>query len=479
MFNSVYGELRGDLRTTAHMAQTMHLLLRNTLELEAEIAQELAQNPALEVVDELRCPECGRRLRRLPCPTCSQHHADSDLTVFFSPRGSLNAGRFNYRGDPNDRDDDENLALQRIEQPVSLADYVLRQVGPTLESDDERRIARYILDRLDDNGLLPEHPAEIARYLHVPLADVEAVLARIQQCDPPGVAATSRTECLLLQLDSLAETCVVPPLCRPLVSDEGHWHALAHAHYDTLAHALHSTPAQVIAAAEFIRANLTPYPARANWGPGSERTVVSPPDAAIYPNPNRTDGGLIIEIFTPGNGYLRVSPEIKALLRQLPDNDDFATWRGYVDRATLLTKCLQQRNHTLRRILTFLVTKQRAYVTGHDSDLTPLTRATIADELGLHESTVSRAVANKFVALPNGKVVPLSKFFDRSLAVRTALSEIIADEPHALSDNELADRLREQGYVVARRTVAKYRQMLGILPASMRRPAPRPAPPPA
>lgn len=120
------------------------------------------------------------------------------------------------------------------------------------------------------------------------------------------------------------------------------------------------------------------------------------------------------------------------------------------------------------RLMQILVRIQREFILHGDAHLLPLTRAQLALDLELHESTVSRAVSGKAVQLPNNRIIPLDKFFDRSLQVRTALREIIAQEIHPLSDTELAEVLMNQGYPVARRTVAKYRSMEGILPARFR-----------
>jgi RNA polymerase sigma-54 factor len=115
-----------------------------------------------------------------------------------------------------------------------------------------------------------------------------------------------------------------------------------------------------------------------------------------------------------------------------------------------------------------IVAEQREFIIKGEKYMRPITRATLAQQLEVHESTISRAVSNKAVQMPNGRIIPLSNFFDRSLNVRTILREIIAQEPKPLSDSELADLLAERGIHVARRTVAKYRAMEGILPANLR-----------
>jgi RNA polymerase sigma-54 factor len=148
--------------------------------------------------------------------------------------------------------------------------------------------------------------------------------------------------------------------------------------------------------------------------------------------------------------------------------DRSAEWSQDLDRASLFVKCLQQRNNTVRRLMEILVTGQKEFILNGDRFLQPLTRARVAGDIGVHESTVSRAVAHKAVALPDGRIIPLAKFFDRSLSVRDRIKEIVEQEGRPLTDDEIVEILRREGVQVARRTVAKYRAMEGILPARLR-----------
>jgi RNA polymerase sigma-54 factor len=251
------------------------------------------------------------------------------------------------------------------------------------------------------------------------------------------------------------------------------WEQLGKRNYAAIAHQLGATLEDVEEVARFIRHNLTPYPARAWQDTGRmashlARSVFYQPDIAISLNP-RPGGPLIVEVFTGLAGVLRVDPAIKAGLAEMAEADK-VEWVEYIERAGLLAKCMQQRSNTMQRIAEVIVVEQMAFVLGSDSDLKPLTRSVLAKRLCLHESTVSRAVANKSAALPNGRIVPLSIFFDRSLAVRDAVQSIVRQEPRLtpFSDTQISELLKPQGYHVARRTVAKYRQMLGILPANLR-----------
>jgi RNA polymerase sigma-54 factor len=241
-----------------------------------------------------------------------------------------------------------------------------------------------------------------------------------------------------------------------------------------LARRLHTTINNVRDAALFISDNLNPFPGRAYWGdvrqPTSSQTqVYYKPDIMVSQLSNDYHGVLVVEILFPLWGTLRVNPLYRQVIQQ-SDSDQKVSMRGDLDRASLFVKCLQQRNHTMQRLLQRIVSLQRDFILQGEKYLKPITRAYLSKELGVHESTISRAVANKAVQMPNGKIIPLADFFDRSLSARVALKELISGETHPLSDSELVNLMSERGFAVARRTVAKYRAMEGILPASLRRP---------
>ena len=454
-----------DLRpqTTAHLAQTMSFLQLSTTELEASLLKEISENPALELVEELRCPNCGRKLRQLPCPICAVPQGDGLPVVCLSPRDTWSFAS-------SDKEEDEPFEVQT---PERLDEHILRQIGPALRRED-RPLAAYILARLDEDGLLPESPAEIALYNRVPLSRVEGVLFLIQHADPPGVGAQTPQASLLIQLEHLAERVPAATLALSRLVVASHFAALARHDYQHIARQLNVSRASVESVAQFIQRNLTPYPARAYWGDGKTLPVN---DAALrsadvkismYRNSSQpADGPLMVEVFTPLSGWLRVSPDFKAALPECPEAER-ERWTAAVERAALVAKCVQQRNHTMRRLMEILARDQRDFIVGSDGDLHPLTRAHIAKTLGLHESTISRAVAGKTAALPNGRIVPLAKFFDRSLSVRDRVRQLVEAENRPLTDDEIAVALAHDGVRIARRTVAKYRNMLGILPANVR-----------
>jgi RNA polymerase sigma-54 factor len=450
--------------TSAHLAQTMTLLGLTSSELEQRIDSELANNPALELIDERRCPMCKRILSKTGnCPICSQpkeFNSDEPI-VFISPREDFYTSNSTFSNDiPEDPFSYET---------VGLPTFVLRQVAPEL-SDEDKVIAAYILTNLDDDGFLTVKPIEIAKYYHRLLSEIENLIKKIQRCDPIGVCAANPKEAMLTQIEILSETMKVPELTRELVDKE--LQNLGHKQFSELAHKFDVKLSQIQQAVNFITENLNPFPARSHWGDLRNPNEVQSdlyhrPDVMIYHLNEDPRNPLVVEIIMPINGTLRVNPLFRKALADA-NNEKVEDWKQDIEKASLLIKCIQQRNNAMRMLLEKLVIQQKNFILTDEKNMLPLTRASLAIELDVHESTISRAVSGKTVQLPNKKIVPMSMFFDRSLSHRSVLKDIIESEAKPLSDTELQSLLAEKGINIARRTVAKYRTMEGILPAHLR-----------
>jgi RNA polymerase sigma-54 factor len=451
--------------TTAHLAQTMALLTLTSDELQQKIESELSSNPALEVIEERRCPTCHRLIpEHGTCPVCSipSNPNSDEPVVFLSPRDE-----FIPKKDYVDTEiDDEPYAPAQEELPT----YVLRQIAPDLQPE-ERGLAAFLLTHLDEDGFLTTTLIEVSQYTHLPIELVKRVQRLIQKADPVGVGSIDTREALLVQIESLAEVGTVPPMTSEIVSEC--MDLLSHHQYAEIAHKFDMPQKQVALIAQFISENLNPFPARSHWGDVRQPNADGPevyhrPDILINFLNEDPKNPLVVEIIMPISGTLQVNPMFKQAIQQAdPDNKD--ELKGDLEKASLFVKCLQQRNHTMERLLTRVVGMQKEYIIHGEKYLKPVTRAQISKELEVHESTISRAVANKAVQLPNKRIIPLSSFFDRSLNVRTVLKEIIEKENKPLSDSDLAELLSEKGFDVARRTVAKYRSIEGILPAHLRK----------
>ncbi len=450
--------------TTAHLAQTMTLLNQTIGELYQQIQQELT-NPALELVEERRCPTCHRALPASGiCPVCTRPTSDSDEpVVFISPREDFYSSG---GGGTQEWMADEPTSAAVEELPI----YVLKQIALDLD-EDEKKIAAYLLTHLDDDGFLTVSFTEIARYLHVLPSEVESIQNIVKHADPVGVGAYTPEEALLTQLEVLAESNPVPEMAARIISEC--MDLLSHRQHNEIARYFQIPLAQVNAAVKFIHENLNPFPARSHWGnfrdpEPSAGDVYYHPDIIINYLNDLPENPLVVEIIMPIGGFLRVNPMFRTAIKEVVGESKDGM-KNELDRAALFVKCLQQRNHTMQRLLQRVVSIQHDYIVFGDRFIKPLTRAQLSLELDVHESTISRAVSNKTVQLPNKKIIPLASFFDRSLNVRTALRDLISNEPRPLSDSQLAKMLSLQGYDVARRTVAKYRAMEGILPAHLRR----------
>jgi RNA polymerase sigma-54 factor len=448
--------------TTAHLAQTMTLLALSNLELRDKILGELAANPALELLEDRVCPACHRHLPQPgPCPACSRPQAEDGPIVFLSPReASFSRRETSGEAQPAER---EPAA------PEDLAVHVLQQLAAGLDPAD-RYLAAYILSSLDEDGFLQDAPAIIARTTRSTLAQVERVLAMIAHADPPGLATAGPRQALLAQLDLQDPASSLTQLARRILDQA--FSELGRHEYERIAATLGVPLSRVRQAAAFIQDSLNPYPARAYWGSGRQPQANDPnvyhnPDIQISHSNGDEAAALMVEIFAPVAGWLRVNPMFR---QAAPESTEPVSeeWARHLERAALFVKCMQQRNNTMRRMLEILVRQQREFILNGDRFLEPMTRARLATEIGVHESTISRAVSHKSVALPDGRIIPLDRFFDRSLSVRDRIKEMVDQEPRPLTDDEIVDRLRRVGIQVARRTVAKYRAIEGILPARLR-----------
>jgi RNA polymerase sigma-54 factor len=430
----------------------------------------LANNPALDIETIRRCPSCGRGLGAAEiCPVCSVKRTsdNSDTIVFLSPLRDFSS---DYAM-PRQTNDDENLEFEDFQAgELSLGDYLLYQLK-TESTSIQFRIAEHLVSSLDEKGFLTIPLSEVARFFHVPVEDVVEVKQMIQSCDPIGVGSENSIEAMQIQLEALAETQDIPALVKELVAN--YMEDLLHRKYEDIIMETGATMDEIIEATEFIAANLTPFPANAVYGnvriPVEDTgAAYHQPDAIIRFLNNDPNNGLSVEVVMPYVNQIFVNPGFKKAIADAPEVKR-EKWEEDYNRASLLVKCLQQRAVTIVRLIQYLVDFQKEFILKGEKHLIPLTRAKVSQILDVHESTISRAVAKKTIQFPDGKIVPLSAFFSRNMSVRCALKEIVAHENQPLSDSKIVIALQKRGYNVARRTVAKYRMMEGILPAHLRK----------
>ena len=266
----------------AHLTKTMQLLEKTCSDLEKEVSDELAENPALELVDELRCHECKNVIPSFPCQHCLSRQNGDGPIVYVSPRPTT----------PYQHGDDDIPATELLKQPESLAEHILRQVAPAL-SEEEKRVAAYILVQLDERGFFLEHPAETAVYLRTRIATVQRVLKLLHQADPVGVATNGVQQCLLTQVASLEGEGACHPLAHTMLVDL--LDDLGRRDYKSIARKCLASEDEVMSAAEFIHDNLAPYPAQAWANQGQVQGRYQHPDVQIKRNTTEF-GNLKIEV---------------------------------------------------------------------------------------------------------------------------------------------------------------------------------------
>ncbi len=458
---------RPQMRISGVLTQTMRLLSLPVDDLLAELNATLGQNPVVEIQPARRCPTCGRTLpTEGPCPYCTALPQDGEPIAFLVDPEDFNSPR-----PPSNWDGEERADFQEwVAEQVTLAEYVLRQIAPEL-APEERPVAAYILTHLDEHGLLSEAPAQVALATRSSLRRVRHVLEIIQQADPPGVGAATPEEAMLAQVRRLREEQEpVPQGVEDALRLGLAW--LRPTRLDALARRLQISPAAARRILNFVRDNLTPHPAQLAWGDihqgkAAPLPTYTRPDIVFSLPEGDAQASLVVEVLAPGLRW-RLNRSLSRQVRQ--GSADREAWEREIQQAEILLKSLRQRHHTLLRLATLLAREQRAFILQGPRHLRPMTRAAVARQLQVHESTVSRAVNGKTALLPNGRLIPLERFFDRSLPAREALKAIVAAEPRPLSDAQLARLLsREMGYPIARRTVTKYRALEGIPPAYLRK----------
>lgn len=458
------------MRVSPRLVAASYILELSSQELQQAIAQEISENPAMELVEKETCPACGGPLQGSICPAClslqkispASQDADYDSSDDYINDMNLSAPAAEEDFDP----------FTQVAAQMSLAERLLNDLQTMLPKED-MALAVYLVGNLNDNGYLQVSVEEVAHQLDVSQADVERVLAALQSLEPIGIGARNLRECLLIQIAYLQGEGISCDVATEIVKN--HLQELAEHKFSRIASELGVGIEDVAEASDFIRHRLNPFPAQ-GYGtpdPGSSegRATIILPDVIISEGERES---FEVEVIESKRFFVRITPLYQQLAAGLDRERDRFTEderrhiKQYVSRAKLFIANINQRRQTLQKITEYIVEAQRAFLLNGVRQLKPLTRAAVAYHLGMHESTVSRATASKYVMLPNRKVIPFSDFFTASLSVMDVMKELIASETSPLTDQEIADELARRGIVIARRTVAKYRDQLSILPSFLR-----------
>lgn len=453
------------------------ILQLSGMELQQAIEQELAENPALEQEDDEPCSGC--ELAPLLCKDCQYNKqreqdtapADDDRVLDFDSFSEPDYS-FDFSADVETEDDPMGF----LGAEVDLHEHLRNQLVE-VASGKPYEIADYLINYIDDSGYLRVDLLEVTLELDATDEEIAEAVSIIQTLDPPGVGAMDLQQCMLIQLRALADDGRGNRIAERIVAE--FWEEMKARKYNRIARRIKVKPDQVAQAVDFIHDELHPYPAagyRLPWDTkATDNRGSIRPDVIIH----RTPIGFEIEVVTNEHIALTINPYYRKMYHEMKNGkakvysqQDKKHITEYVERADLFIKNLSQRRKTLKSITKHIVEQEIGFFeTGSKLFLRPLTRVRVANALGIHESTVSRATANKYVQLPNEEVVSYDFFFTISHSLADTIAQMIANEDpsHPLSDQELAEILTQQGFPVARRTVVKYREARKILSSRQRK----------
>ena len=454
-------ELRQKVTLSPQVYQGLTILAMPVVELQALVETELLENPVLELEED----EVDDEREADPVDKEDDDRSWDEWLDQYDELENLDSSA------PRDPNAEEVNSEEFVGGVQTFDDYLTEQLNMVDISEEVRRAALAIIGTLDGDGLFVGDCAEIAAIANVDKKIAGEALSVVQQLDPPGVGARSVREALLIQAAYLG---VDEPLLVALI--ERHLDAVAANHHRKIARAEHVTEDEVRDAILVLR-QLNPRPA-GSFSPGRSPAYVVP-DVTL----RRFDDDWLIIPNNEAVPTLRVSPRYRNMLRSKSNVDD-ETRRYLKDKiraAESFMRNVDRRRDTVSRIAQIILETQHDFFEDGKGDLRPLRLEDVAVEIGVHLSTVSRGVTGKYVATPYG-LFELKHFFSggyrtssgldvAATTVKRKIREFLEDEDvaHPLSDQRLADALAAEGVDVARRTVAKYREELGIEPSWARK----------
>lgn len=473
------------LTMTPQLQQAIRLLQLSTLDLQQEIQQALYSNPLLETVDEVEQSASSENkaeneaTHETDASTDSSEDGwDTDIptelavdTSWEDIYQSSNTGSLSSQSSGAEAPDLE--AIHTVTE--SLADHLVWQLNLTPFSDTDRIIAMALIDAVEPTGMLGQELEEIHQSLggdeFIEMDEIVAVLRRLQYFDPPGVAARTVAECLLIQLNQFApDTPLLEEACKlvrehlTLVAERDLKQLERRTGYDE------QTLRQAIRLIQTLRA----HPGDA-INSGDMQYVI--PDIRV----RKRNGTWRVSLTSESAPRICINEQYAKLVQRADNSDQNQFLRNHLQEARWFLRSLESRNDTLLRVAGCIVAMQQEFLEHGPVAMRPLILADVAERLELHESTISRVTTQKYIDTPQG-IFELKYFFSShvstsaggecsSTAIRAMLKQMIADEDPAkpLSDSKLTTLLCEQGIEVARRTVAKYRESLGIPSSSERK----------
>ena len=447
------------------MRQSLEILQANTLELSQLLNQALEINPVLENVteheslDEITDSEMAD----------SENYDDWQDSYDDEARELAIMERRNSSISQEAADAREHF-YDSIVAPLTLQEHLVEQIRESGIDQETQADAILIVGNLTEHGYLDSPLEDLATRLQIPLQRLDDALATVQNLDPPGIGASDLRECLLLQLDQLG---LGDGLEAEIV--DRHLDEVARNHFPQLAKSLHVSLETIIETIEHIR-SLDPSPG-SRFQTGGNPYVQ--PDVKIFFS---DEDEWIAELTGSYLPRIRINDEYKDMLAGSSDDRKTRNYlRNQIRDGRAIIRAIDQRQETILAIAREIVDRQKPFLERGSRHLKPMTMNDIAEIIGVHPTTVSRAVAGKYIDTPHG-LMEMRKFFATGYqttdgknisneGVREALQKLVLNEngSQPLSDSKLEKLLTEQGIKVARRTVAKYREQLGILPSHLRK----------
>ena len=496
------------LTMTPQLQQAIRLLQLSTLDLQQEIHQALESNPMLELdegddygksASDSDAENSGQRedidnginstneLYESPDasgtasseePQWEESHIPSELSVDSNWDDIYQSTYTTGSGSSADSDFESDFE-SRNSASETLQDHLTWQLNLTPMSDTDRLIGMAIIDAVDVNGMLTSTVESIHAGLNasldIDLDEVIAVLHRIQQFDPVGVAYRDLAECLLIQLQQVDDEDVTPAIRNARIIVKNHLQLLGNRDYAQLMRLTRLKEPELREAIAIIEA-LNPRPG-ADISPPSTTYIV--PDVLVTKDVK--SGRWQVELNPETAPRIRINPDYAALVRRADTSSENSYLRDNLQEARWFLKSLQSRNETLMKVATRIVEHQREFFELGEEAMKPLVLHDIAEAVGMHESTISRVTTQKYMHTPKG-IFELKYFFSShvstteggefsSTAIRALIKKLVAGENprKPLSDSKIARTLEEQGINVARRTIAKYRESLSIPPSNERK----------
>jgi RNA polymerase sigma-54 factor len=485
------------LTMTPQLQQAIRLLQLSTLDLQQEIQEALESNPLLEVEDEQEsADELRNESRERQEATDERHTSESSEDENWDenaleerwndeiPRELATDSNwddtFQHQSTPGPARDDDWEPGDNDSAEDSLQDHLLWQLNLTPMSDTDRMVALALVDAVDPDGYLRTDIGEVLEHFRqsepqlfaeAEPEEIEAVLHRLQQFDPPGVCARDLSECLQLQLRQLPDT--TPMLREALRLVRDHLNLLGSHDYRTLMRRMRlkeDTLQQVISLIQ----SLNPKPGTSISSEQSEYVI---PDVIV----RKIQGQWSVSLNADASPKLRINTDYADLIRRADNSADNTYLKNHLQEARWFLKSLLSRNETLLKVATEIVARQIDFFEEGEEGMKPMVLHDIAEAVEMHESTISRVTTQKYMHTPRG-IFELKYFFSShvstsdggaasSTAIRALIKKLISAESTAkpLSDSKIADLLKEQGFNVARRTVAKYREAMNIPPSNERK----------